>query len=356
MVVKKRKAKPLFIVLMIILLFAVGLFISWFYFTSPVSKESNANIEVVIPAGTSTKKIASILKEKNLIKSELVFHLYVKINHIHSLKASTYMLKKSMSMKEIIIVLEKGNTYNPNAVRLTFKEGKRITDYANVIAENTNHTYEEVISIMQNKDYIRTLIQNYWFLTDAVLQDGIYYPLEGYLAPDTYEFKDKEVNVENIIEVMLKEEEKNLEKYQNELSIHIHDFITMASILELEGTNTENRKMIAGIFNNRMANNMNLGSDVTAYYALQYPMTKDLTTEEFNVNNPYNTRNISKLGLPIGPICNPSISSIEASIYPTNSAYLYFVADKKGEIHYTKTLQEHEKKVAEIKEKGEWIW
>lgn len=145
---------------------------------------------------------------------------------------------------------------------------------------------------------------------------------------------------------MLSETEEILSKYKNEVGQNINKYIIMASMVELEGTNTTNRKMIAGIFNNRLAQNMNLGSDVTTYYALQHPMTSDLTVAEFNTDNPYNTRSKSMAGkMPIGAICNPSISSIEASVNPTPSDYLYFVADKHGEIFYTKTLQEHNKKV-----------
>ena len=132
--------------------------------------------------------------------------------------------------------------------------------------------------------------------------------------------------------------------------------MTMASIVELEGTNSENRKMIVGIFENRLNSGMNLGSDVTTYYGLQAAMTSDLTSEQFNTSNPYNTR-VGMIGkMPVGPICNPSLSSIEASINPTKSDYLFFVADKNGNIYYTKTNKEHEKKVQEIKDKGDWIW
>ena len=102
---------------------------------------------------------------------------------------------------------------------------------------------------------------------------------------------------------------------------------------------------------------MSLGSDVTTYYAFQEEMNKDLTAKQFNTSNPYNTR-ASNMGgkLPVGPICNPSIVSIEASFNPTDNDYLYFVADKHGEIFYTKTEKEHINKVNEIKKKGDWIW
>ena len=151
--------------------------------------------------------------------------------------------------------------------------------------------------------------------------------------------------------------EKELEPYRSQIQDNVHYYMTMASLVELEGTNTDNRKMIAGIFENRIAANMNLGSDVTTYYALQYPMTSDLTTAQFATINPYNTRASNMRGqMPIGPICNPSLSSLKASIEPTDSNYLYFVADKNGNIFYTSTLSEHEAMVQEIKDKGDWIW
>lgn len=357
MVVKRKRPKPLLFILIVGMAVILILTGSWLYFISPVNSNSKAKIEVVIPQGTSTPKIAKILKDKDLIKSEFLFNIYVKLNRGKTLKASTYTLQKSMSLQDIIAALEKGNTYNPDVVKITFKEGKRITDYCETIAEKTNHTYEEAIAVMKDQAYITSLIKKYWFLTEEILDSNIYYPLEGYLAPDTYHFKNKEVEITEIIEALLDETEQKLEKYKEQLEPKIHEYMTMASIVELEGTNTENRKMIVGVFNNRLAAKMNLGSDVTTYYALQYPMTSDLTTEQFATNNAYNTRAISMRGkLPIGPICNPSLSSIEASLAPQDNDYLYFVADKNGKIYYTKTLQEHEKQVQEIKDRGDWIW
>lgn len=357
MVVKRRKPKPLLIGLIIGAFLMFTMAGVWIYLTGPVNKKNNQELEVEIPTGTSTNEIAEILKEKKLIKSKLLFKIQIKLNHVQSLKASTYIMKQNMNLQEVIETLEKGSTYNPNLVKITFKEGERVTDYCLEIANHTNHTYEEIIEQINNKEYLQTLINEYWFLTDDILQEGIYYPLEGYLAPDTYHFENKDVEITNIIETMLDQTEKNLEKYKVNLESNVYYYITMASIVELEGTNTENRKMIVGIFENRIAKNMNLGSDVTTYYALQYPMTSDLTSSQFQTINPYNTRSTTMMGkMPLGPICNPSLSSIEASVNKEKSDYLYFVADKNGKIYYTKTLSEHEKKVAEIKEKGDWIW
>lgn len=355
---KRRRAKPLLIFLIVTILLLIITCITWFVMCSPVNKESSAKIEVVIPNGTSARQIGGILKEKKLIRSEKFFYLYIKVKRVDSMKASTYTMSKDMSLEEIIKVLESGNSYNPDVIKITFKEGERITDFATAIANKTNHTYEEVIKVMQDKEYIKRLIDKNWFLTDEILNESIYYPLEGYLAPNTYDFTNKDVSIEVIIETMLKQTDKILIKYKEKITEKsTHYYITMASMAELEGTNTDNRKEIVSVFENRLAKNMNLGSDVTTYYALQLPMDKDLTTAQFSTVNPYNTRSTTMMGkMPIGAICNPSESSIEAALNPTTSTYLYFVADKYGKIHFTNSLAEHNSKVKEIKDKGDWIW
>lgn len=352
-----KKPKPLLIIMMIMAFILIVGGIGYIYLTSAVNAFDKTDVEVIIPNGTSTTKIAKILKDKELIKSEMLFAVKVKFIGKATLKASSYKLNKSMNLNKIISVLSDGNGYNPDVINLTFKEGQRITDYAKLIANSTNNTYEDVISTVNDKNYISQLIKKYWFLTDEILTDEIYYPLEGYLTPDTYQFKNSKVSVEDIIGTILDETDKKLGKYKDAMGNKVHSYITMASMVELEGTNTKNRKMIVGVFNNRLNTGMNLGSDVTTYYALQYPMTSDLTSAQFATINPYNTRASNMVGkMPIGPICNPSNSSIMASVNPTDSDYLYFVADKKGYIYYTKTYAEHEKKVAEIKENGDWIW
>ncbi len=355
--VVRRKPKPLLIIIIIIsglLLISIGVCA---YMSSPVNMLDKTEIEVEIPSGTGVRGIAQILADKKLIHNKAYFIAYVKLTKKDSLKASNYVLKRNMSLRKIIKVLEEGNNYNADNIQLTFKEGKRITDYVALISKTTNHTEEEIINIINDTEYLKTLITKYWFLTDDILNKNIYYPLEGYLFPDTYYFKDKDVEVETIIETMLDEMEKNINAYKDKMIVNPHNYMTLASMVELEGTNAENRKMIAGIFNNRLNIGMNLGSDVTTYYALQEAMDKDLTQAQFSTENPYNTRASSMGGkLPIGPICNVGISSIDASVNPTASDYLFFVADKNGKIYYTKTLEEHTAKVSDIKAKGDWIW
>ena len=351
----KIKKHILVIIILVAVIFILGLL--YLYLISPVDRNDNSEVKVTIESGYSTKQIGNLLKENRLIRSSTLFLLEMKIKDHNSLKAAKYSLKRNMNLNEIIDSLENSKNISTGEVKLTFKEGLRITDYAKVIDKNTNISYDEVINKMKDKTYISTLINKYWFLTNSILNNSIYYPLEGYLAPDTYHFDDKDVDIETIIDNMLKQEEKVLEPYKSKMINNVHHTMTMASIVELEGTNTENRKMIVGIFNNRLKANMNMGSDVTTYYAFSKSMNEPLDGSYFAKENPYNTRASSMGGkMPVGPICNVSLSSIEASVNPTNNDYYYFVADKNKKIYYTKTGEEHNKKIAELKAKGDWLW
>ena len=161
--------------------------------------------------------------------------------------------------------------------------------------------------------------------------------------------KLRALNVTNEKLSPLKEEIKK-SKYS------VHEIFTIASIAEKEANKYEDRKMVTQVINKRLELNMSLGMDVTSYYGVQKSMKETLTKVDLNDENPYNTRVTTFIGLPVGPICNPSNDSIEASINPTTNDYLFFVADKHGKIYYTKTEKEHTAKVVEIKEKGDWIW
>lgn len=349
----KFKPRPLLlVVLLAVILLILG--ISWVYLASPVDKNDKKDIEVEITKGISVVKISNILKEEKLIRSKTLFKVYIKLYSNKTLKAGNYMLNRSMSLSEIVEVLEEGSKFDSNTLKLTFKEGQRITDYAKVVADSTNNNYEDVIAIFKDKNYMSELINKYWFLTNNILQDGIYYPLEGYLAPDTYYFKDSDVDTKEIIERMLDEMNKELTEYRVSLGDNVHYYLTMASIVELEGKTLEDRQNIMGVFNNRISAGMHLGSDVTTYYAFQASMSTKLTSEQYNTTNPYNTRPTSKVGPPIGPICNPDLTSIQASINPINNNYLYFVADSNGKVYYSRTIDEQNKVIQDLISSGKW--
>ena len=266
---------------------------------------------------------------------------------LNKIEAGKYKLNKNMSVKEIVEVFNKGNTYNPDAVVITFKEGKNMRSIASTIEEYTNNTETYVYNLLKNQEYLDSLINDYWFIDNDIEKSGIYYSLEGYLYPNTYEFKNKDVTVEEIFKVMLDEMDKRLSEYKNDIEnsdYTVHEILTLASIVELEGSNSDDRAGIAQVFYNRLNSNWSLGSDVTTYYAAKIELSdRDLYQSEIDDANDYNTRSSYLAGrLPIGPICNPSIESIEAVLNPDKSiTEYYFVSDKNGETYFSSTYEEH---------------
>ena len=209
---------------------------------------------------------------------------------------------------------------------------------------------------LSDEEYLSKLIDKYWFLSNSILNSEIYYPLEGYLYPDTYVFK-KNSTIEEIIDKFLSNLDEKLSVYKEDLMISeysVHQYLTLASIVELEGANSSDRDMVAGVFYNRLNNGWTLGSDVTTYYAVKKDFSEDLYQSELNSCNGYNTRGNCVEGLPIGPICNAGLSSISAAIEPENNEYYYFVADKEKNTYFSKTESEHTSTVARLKREGKW--
>lgn len=326
---------------------------------SPVSDDTTLK-QVNIESGT-IESIGIILKENNLIKDVNIFKIYIRLTNKSNLKAGIYELSESMGVEEIVSILEEGTTYNPDEISITFKEGINIRTVASVISENTNNSYDDVIALMDDNAYIDSLINKYWFLTDDIKNTNIYYPLEGYLYPNTYRFVNKDVSVKDIFDKMLSEMDKKLTKYKNEIensSLSVHGLITLASIVELEGASASDRRGVAGVFYNRLNSSAypTLGSDATTYYASKIDdWTVSLTFRELNdCTNKYNTRCNLNTGLPVGPICNPSLESLESTINPESHDYYYFVADCKGEVYLTKNSSEHTNIINKLKRENNW--
>lgn len=277
----------------IILVFITFITMCFLIIFSPVSKNDKA-IEITIPLGTNSSKIADILKENKIIRSKLAFRAYVKIYDISNFQAGTYYLKQNMRLETIIGMLQTGKMNDPNQINITYIEGKNIKWLADKIQEVTNNKAEDVYTLLANKEYINSLKEKYWFITDEVDKNGIYYSLEGYLFPDTYTLKNKDVKIEEIFKTMLDQMEIVLEKYKTDIEnseYNAHQILTMASIIEMESMSDEGRKDVSSVIYNRLKNDMAIQSDVTTYYAFKIEVgERDLYKSEINKYNEYNTR------------------------------------------------------------------
>jgi len=354
------KKYKLILIILLVSMVAIA-FLLGFYYKYQISSVSRDSEKVIVEIkGGSISSIGDTLYENKLIKSKLFFKIYVKLNGVNNLKASTYEFDRNMNLSEIIDILEEGNAYNPDEIRITFKEGLNVRKIARVIEENTNNSYDDVMNLMKDKEYIDSLINKYWFLSDDIKNSKIYYPLEGYLFPNTYAFLNVDVDVKTIIETMLDEMDKQLTKYKSSIEkskYSVHELLTLASIVELEGASANDREGVAGVFINRLNDGWTLGSDVTTYYYLKIDDFKQSLNGNKNLytcDNAYNTRCTSFTGLPVGPISNPGNESIDASINYDKHDFYYFVADCKGKTYLNKNATGHYNIIQKLKNEGNW--
>ncbi len=328
----------------ILILLSIGLF---FFMISPVGKD-NTEITLEVKSGETYSSIATILKNNNLIKSDTFFKLYIKLNNISHLEAGHYKLNKTMNIIEIVKILSKGESFNPDAINLTIPEGRQIERIASYVSEITGKPKEAYLNTWNSDGFINNVIKKYWFITDEVKNTSIRYALEGYFFPSTYELLNKNVSAESIAYRLLDQMEKVLNKYKEEIESSeytVHEILTLASIVEYEALLDVDRPIIAGVFYNRLNDGWKLQSCATACYAANIDncVPNKVPT---NYNSPYNTYYYT--GLPVGPGNSPSEKSIIAVLNPTTTDYYYFMSDvcidgfgEDNKVYYSKTIQEH---------------
>ena len=283
--------------------------------------KQGAEIEVVIPAGSSTDQIASILVDDGVIASANAFTNRVKqLNQASSLQSGSYLMIGGDDLDNIIKMLASGQTGR----QLVIPEGYNLRQIADKVEATCGIDAEEFYAQTQKaSDYAA----EYPFL------EGVYNnSMEGFLYPDTYRV-DPSATPDDIIRMMLDQFAEQIAtvdmSYAASKNLTLYDVVTLASMVEKEYQAEDDKAPIAAVFYNRLQKGMTLGSDVTAYYAVGKDMTEELTFEDLASDSPYNTRNPNHYGLPAGPICNPSVATIRAAANPAQVDYLYFFFSNK---------------------------
>ena len=341
--------KRIFIILGIVLSLLIILIGSYFLMLKPVTTKDET-ITFTVNKGDSKQVVINNLKDANLIKNKFATLVYIVLSGKKNLQAGTYELGRNLSTQEIITALENGDiiAVKKPTVKVLFKEGLTVKNYMEILSENTDLEYDSIIKEINDKDFLKSLINDYWFLTDDILDEKIYYPLEGYLFPETYDFY-KDTTLSQAVRRMLNITEKKLNDIKDEINnseYNIHEIMTIASIVEKEVKTYEERTMAVQVINKRLQNNASLGMDTTSLYGVGKEVGVDaITTSDLNNSNPYNTRLVTFIGLPIGPICNPGLTSIKAVLNPADTDYYYFLADSNGVTHFAK----NDKEWAELK-------
>ena len=365
---KKKKSRLkgcLVTTLVLLILFGAGGFFGLSYAKSalqPVDPSSKQYVRVQIPDGANTQQIGSALEKSGVIKNGLVFTVYAKYKNYTELKSGYYNLQKSMSVEDVIKELQKGGTPEPQEVtlaELTIPEGYTLEQIAHTVGQLQGEfkepmTAEAFMAKVQDETFIAQEVAKYPNLLESLpaKDSGVRYRLEGYLFPATYAIKES-TTIESLIDNMLAAMDKNLYPHYaaiKEKNLTVNELLTIASLVEKEGAKTEDRKLIAGIFYNRLNQNMPLQSNIAILYAEgklgQNISLADDAAIDTSIDSPYNV--YTKVGLMPGPVDSPSLDAIESSINQTKSDYLYFVANvQDGKVYYATTREEHDRNVQE---------
>lgn len=326
----------------------IGIMAFYHYGISAVSSKDE-DVVVTIEQGSTASQMLDALDEAGLVKNKLCGQIYLKLNHFDKLQANTYVFNKNMSLSEIFSIIEDPDVKYIVLSKLTIKEGNSIPEVAKSFGDILGISADEVIEQWAQKDYLQTLIDEYWFLDQSILKQGILYPLEGYLYPETYYITEQKPNLKSMTKLALDMMDQKLSSYRKDiekLNWTAHEFLTFASIVEKESLFDDDRPMIAGVFMNRLDKDMLLQSDITVNYAWQRTGV-DVSITHTQIDSPYNTYKYT--GLPIGPISTVSLKTIEACIHYQHHDYVYFFAKEDGTVIYSRTYEEHQKAVKENK-------
>ena len=295
----------------------------------PAEKHPPSKV-VVIPDGSTFQQVAELLERNGLIKNSSVFVLLGKYQSAdRKVHAGEYELNPSMTPAEILSTLRNGHVLlHP----LTIPEGLTIVQIADLAAQDGITDRAEFIRLAKDREFVESL---------GVKAET----LEGYLYPNTYKFpravKAREVLVA-MVEQLRQVVGPDLHARMQELKMTMHEVLTLASVIEKETGSGGERQEISAVFHNRLKKHIPLQSDPTVIYGLP-AFDGNLHKKDLSSPSPYNTYRVQ--GLPPGPIANPGIQAIRATLYPSNSQFLYFVSRNDGTHQFSATLIEHNKAV-----------
>lgn len=328
----------------------------------PIDANSKKYVTVQIPDGSNVQEIGTTLEKAGLVKHGLIFSFYAKYKNYTDLKAGYYNLQKSMSTEDLLKELQKGGTAEPQEpvlATLTIPEGYTLDQIAQAVGQLQGDfkeplTADAFLAKVQDENFISQEVAKYPSLLESLptKESGARYRLEGYLFPATYSIKES-TTIESLIDEMLAAMDKNLSPYYSTIkskNLTVNELLTIASLVEKEGAKTEDRKLIAGVFYNRLNRDMPLQSNIAILYA-QGKLGQNISLAEdvaidTNIDSPYNV--YKNVGLMPGPVDSPSLDAIESSINQTKSDNLYFVADvTEGKVYYANNQEDHDRNVAE---------
>lgn len=343
----KKFAKIIELLALIILLFVLAGLAFVFVQSKPVSTNPDTQkVRIEIPYGMSVPKVASTLKENNLIKNEKLFYIFARVPQLRKifysnddnsisfvLKSGIYYISPSMSIAQIQNLLSSGQQ---EFIKVSIPEGLTISAIANLLDENRICTKADFIDSCHNSNILTE------FSIPSTAES-----IEGYLFPETY-FLNIEMNSDEVVRLMVNtffEKIKSVPGLSEKTPEELHGIVILSSIVEREYRVEDEAPLIASVFKNRIRQNIGLYSCATIVYILTEiegrPHPDKILIEDTKIDNPYNTYKWA--GLTPGPISNPGLVSLNACTNTPKTDYYFFqvVNPEEGRHVFTRTFDEH---------------
>lgn len=320
-----------FVLLVAALLTAVSI---GYWIERPVTLTSP--VEITIPQGEATPRIAEALDSAGVIRTARVFRWLAKWRGVdRNLHPGRYRFEGSLTIGEVLSTLSEGRAMT---VSVTIPEGWTLAEISSLLSSELGFS----------EDSLRPLLRDPR-IRAAIAPEAS--SLEGYLWPDTYQFYWG-VHPRVVLDELTKTSQSffadSLRARALELGLTKHKVLTLASMIEAEAADGAERGLISGVFHNRMRLGWLMQCDPTVAYAIGgLAPGKVLQKSDLTFDSPYNTYIYS--GLPPGPICNPGRASILAALYPDSTDAMYFVANGDGSHTFSRTLDQHNSARARIK-------
>lgn len=340
----------------------VGVFLAWkvivglMDYTGMAKKSHEADI--VIDSTMNVDDIAETLHENGIIEMPWLFKTYINMNdEAEGFLDGEYTVNSTMSYSNIITLLKTVRQYT-NTVTVMIPEGYNAQQIGQLLEENL------VCRADDFEKYYRSKLEKYDFEEQITVTENRFYALEGYLFPDTYEFyviddlpdkpsMDTSQYAKQAAEKMYSNFQNKITKKMyaraKELGMTFDEVVTLASIIQKEGTNEENMANISSVFHNRLENMYeypHLQSDTTDNY-IEDVIRPNIPSSSLalyeNVITAYDTYTCE--GLPAGPICSPGLEAINAALYPAETDYYYFLSSSDGVFYYASTVEKHEQNI-----------
>lgn len=340
--------KGIIVLLLIVVAIITGGLFYYLQGLGAVDPTDKEDVIVTVPSGSGASSIVYLLDDAGLVKNMTCAKVNARIGGYDSLQANTYVFNRSMTLKEIMTAINTGDFDYLSKTSFQLKEGYRLTQCAEALAEVTDFSKKQIMAAWDDPAYVKELINEYWFLTDDVLNKDVMHPLEGYLFPDTYFITEADPTIESITEMALKQMDAALTERKSQIEAKgysVHEFLTLASIVTKEGcANDEDAAHIAGVFENRLKSGMSLGSDVTVCYIFDEDRV-DLKVSQLDSDSKYNSRKVA--GMIPGPISTVPVIAMDGVLNSIETEDLFFYAGPDGTIYYAKTNEEHQKNVSD---------